>query len=70
MRAARDRATQVHAWYLRHRFFLKSTDQFLGQEWVAANRGGSDQPKPSSSIRFKSHGHIPLTWSSTLGTVL
>lgn len=70
MRAARDGASQVHAWYLRHRFFLKNTDQFLGQERIAANRGGSDQPKSSSSIRFKAHGHIRLTWSSTLDRVL
>ena len=60
VRAARDRAREVHARYLRHRFFLENTNQFMGEHGVPGHGTRRDQPKPSSCVRFKSHGHIPL----------
>lgn len=60
VRAARDGTREVHAWYLRHRFFLEYSNQFIGEHGIAGP--SSDQPKPSSSVRFKPHGHIHLGW--------
>lgn len=40
MGAARNRAREVHAWYLRHRFFLENTNQFVGEHGIPSR--GSD----------------------------
>ena len=61
VRAARDRAREVHARYLRHRFFLESANQFMGEHGIRW-----PPPRPTEAVVVRSV-QTPWPYSFELG---